>query len=84
MAKDKYEGFEQNKRNKETYSAGGESLDPRYNEDFVYKHEENKITWTNEVHVTGAEANSFDSTLNQEEKGLLLPRNPFCLSLKNM
>ncbi len=70
MAKDKYEGFEQNKRNKETYNAGGESLDPRYNEDFVYKHEENKITWTNEVHVTGAEANSFDSTLNQEEKGV--------------
>ena len=70
MAKDKYEGFEQNKRNKEQYNAGGESLDPRYNEDFVYKHEENKITWTNEVSNFGAEANSFDSTLNQEEKGV--------------
>lgn len=70
MAKDKYEGFEQNKRNKESYNAGGESLDARYDENFVYKHEENKITWTNEVSNFGAEANSFDSTLNQEEKGV--------------
>lgn len=70
MAKDKYEGFEQNKRNKEIYSAKKETLDPRNNEDFVFTHEENKITWTNEVHIVNAEANNFDSTLNQDEKGV--------------
>ena len=61
------ESFSENKNLSEEYSFNKEQSSALNNEDFVYKFEDNKITWTNEVNTSGSEESQYTSKFEEAQ-----------------
>ena len=66
MKQDKFEDYTKKGSIKESLNIRKEENSP-YSESFVYKKEENKITWTNNSSTNGQEVNSNETKINKEE-----------------
>ena len=68
--KDDYEYNSSNQRVGESFNYTNEQSNNLLSEDFVYKFEDNKINYTNDVGNTGLEDNGLHSNLNADKKAL--------------
>ena len=67
MKQDKFEDYTKKGSIKESLNIRKEENSP-YSESFVYKKEENKITWTNNSTTNGQEVNSNETKINKQEQ----------------
>ncbi len=67
MKQDKFEDYTKKGSINESLNIKKEENSP-YSESFVYKKEENKITWTNNSSVNGKEINSNETLINKQEQ----------------
>ncbi len=70
MKNDKFEDYNQKGSIKESLNVKKEENNSPFSDSFVFKKEENKITWTNNSSVDGKEINSNETIINKpkEEK----------------
>lgn len=61
------ESFSENKNLKEEFRFNKEQSNLLNNEDFVYKFEDNKISWTNEVSTSGSEESQYTSKFEEAQ-----------------
>lgn len=68
MKNDKFEDYNQKGSIKESLNIKKEENNSPFSDSFVFKKEENKITWTNNSSVSGKEINSNETKINTQKE----------------